>query len=110
MNPISFDMSVQSSSAPRHIHGGRQLNEAQKTQVTEILKAYDIDQLSSDDVLAIREAFKSANIAPGRDLRAAVEAAGFQMTQLALPEGVSGGAHKAVANAQALGGRINVEV
>ncbi len=89
MNQLSVQMNALSSAAANLSQAGRRLSDAQKTQVTEILKAYDVNNLSTDDVLAIREAFKSAKMAPGRDLRSAVEAAGFQMTQLALPDQTS---------------------
>ncbi|MBI3712781.1 MAG: hypothetical protein HY253_07440 [Burkholderiales bacterium] len=90
MNQLNLHLNMISSAAANQPQAGRRLSDAQKTQVTEILKAYDVNNLSTDDVLAIREAFKSAKIAPGRDLRSAVEGAGFQMTQLALPERASG--------------------
>lgn len=90
MNQLNVHLNTISSAAANQPQAGRRLSDAQKTQVTEILKAYDVNNLSTDDVLAIREAFKSAKIAPGRDLRSTVEAAGFQMTQLALPERASG--------------------
>lgn len=96
MNQLAVQMNALSSAAANPTQAGRRLSDAQKTQVTEILKAYDVNNLSSDDVLAIREAFKSAKIAPGRDLRSAVEAAGFQMTQLALPERASEAGEAAV--------------
>ncbi len=86
MNQMTVNMHQLSTTETSHAQAGRRLSEAQKTQVTEILKSYDAENLSSDDVLAIREAFKSAKIPPGRDLRSVVEAAGWQMTQLALPE------------------------
>lgn len=61
------------------------LSDEQKTQVATILKDYDASNLSSEDALSIRQAFKDAKIAPGRDLRQAIENAGFSTDQLRPP-------------------------
>ncbi len=53
------------------------LTAEQTNQVASILSEYDADSLTTEDAEAIREAFREAEIRPSRDLRQAIEAAGF---------------------------------
>ncbi len=57
----------------------------QVDQVSSILSEYSPDSLTDEDTEAIRQAFSEAGIIPGRDLRQAIEAAGFDAEALRGP-------------------------
>jgi hypothetical protein len=53
------------------------LTEEQKTYVTDILSAYDPENLTTSDIKSIMEQFREANIRPASDLADTIETAGF---------------------------------
>ncbi len=55
------------------------LTEDQKTKLEEILANYDSENLSENDTIAIMDEIKSAGIAPGKELKETMEAAGFDI-------------------------------
>jgi hypothetical protein len=59
------------------MQGSQTLTEDQQQQVEDILSKYDPENLTSDDVKEIFDAFREAGIRPGKGLSEAIEAAGF---------------------------------
>jgi len=71
------------------------LSESQKSSVQGILSGYDAENLSKEDVQAIRAAFRAEGIRPSRDLKNAIEASGFDASELRSKGGPHGaGGHR----------------
>jgi hypothetical protein len=87
-------MAFQAASSPA---GGSQtapLTDDQKKQVQSILSQFDPKNLTATDAQSIFKQLQQAGIQPGKDLKATIEAAGFnpnQLSSLAAPN--TGGVH-----------------
>jgi len=55
------------------------LSEEEQAQVADILSQYDPENLSEEDIRAIRDTFREQGITPGASLDSAVEEAGFSV-------------------------------
>ncbi len=58
------------------------LTDTQVAKIKEILSAYDPGSLTAETARAIHEAFRAAGIRPGRGMKEAIEAAGFDAERL----------------------------
>jgi len=84
------------------------LTESQKTQVQSILSEYDASSLTNDDLDAINQAFRDADIRPSAGLRQTIESAGFDPDQLRSRGGPQGAGGSRPPRPQS-GGEINVQ-
>lgn len=74
----------------------RPLTEEQKSLVESTLAEYDAESLTTEDAKEILNTFREAGIRPGKELREAIEAAGFDeqaLFELGRPEGAQQGPH-----------------
>jgi hypothetical protein len=74
--------SATSASGLSSLFESTSLTDEQKTKIEEILSNYDADTITADDAKAIFEAFKEAGITPGKGMKEAIDAAGFDSEEL----------------------------
>ncbi|MDV7338007.1 hypothetical protein RYZ26_00270 [Terasakiella sp. A23] len=60
----------------------QRLTESQNALIQELLSEYDSENLTDADIQAINDTFREEGIVPSRDLRNAIEAAGFDAETL----------------------------
>jgi len=88
IGPISSSYSAigQSYAPPK-------LSSKQNEFVAELLSDYDAGSLTDGDIKAINDAFREEGIVPSRDLKEAIEEAGFNPGDLRNGGGLKGGGH-----------------
>ncbi|WCL54974.1 hypothetical protein [Gimibacter soli] len=69
--------------APPQPPRNQPLTDDQKQQVSDLLAAYDSENLSEEDAKTILETLKEAGIRPGKDLESAFSDAGFDLRSVA---------------------------
>ena len=68
----------------------QKLTSDQNKLIEELLSEYDSGSLSESDIQEINDTFREQGIVPSGDLKTAIEAAGFDPTELKPPKGAKG--------------------
>lgn len=64
---------------PPPMGAGQTLTDEQKSQLQEILDQYDSENITDEEMKSMLDEIKEAGIAPGEDLKNALEEAGFEL-------------------------------
>lgn len=82
INSIQGYQSIQNMQSMMGMRQEKALTDDQKTQIQSILSQYDPENISEADAQSIFEQFSDAGIQPGKGMKEAIEAAGFDAEQL----------------------------
>ncbi len=80
MMPIdSLNATMSSAMMPPPMRGARPLTDDQRSQLQDILANYDPENMTAEDTRTMRDEIRATGIRPGRELKSALEEAGFEV-------------------------------